>query len=65
VGALSERVARAVGDSATLDEVWDEVIAPARIDDELKDALWLYAWGLSERRAEHGHEPGHEHLWTS
>jgi hypothetical protein len=44
-----ERVAQAVGDGASLEEVDDELIQPAPLPAELRDALWLYAWGLMER----------------
>jgi hypothetical protein len=46
-----ERVAQAVGDGASLEELEDELIAPAPLPTELRDALWLYAWGLTERDA--------------
>jgi hypothetical protein len=43
---LHERVAQAVDDGADLEEVETQVIAPARVSGELRDALWLHAWGL-------------------
>ena len=44
-----ERVAQAVGDGASLEEVDEELIEPAPLPDDMRDALWLYAWGLLER----------------
>jgi hypothetical protein len=52
IRAWRERVAQAVGDGASLDEVEDELIEPAPLPTELRDALWLYAWGLTERERE-------------
>jgi hypothetical protein len=52
IRAWRERVAQAVGDGASLDEVEDELIEPAPLPAELRDALWLYAWGLTERERE-------------
>ena len=42
-------MAQAVDDGAGLDEVAENVIYPAHLDPEQRDALWLYAWGLLER----------------
>ena len=47
-----ERVAQAVGDGASLDEVEQSLIEPAPLPTDLRDALWLYAWGLLERESE-------------
>ena len=44
-----DRVAQAVGDGASLDEVEASLIEPAPLPSELRDALWLYAWNLTER----------------
>ena len=49
IRAWRERVAEAVDDGASLEEVEQSLIAPAPLPPELRDALWLYAWGLSER----------------
>ena len=46
-----ERVAQAVGDGASLNEVDEALIEPAPLPADLRDALWLYAWGLTERDA--------------
>ncbi len=48
IRAWRERVAQAVGDGASLDEVEEALIEPAPLPPELRDALWLYAWGLTE-----------------
>ena len=52
ISALRERVAQAVGDGVPLDEVEESVIEHAPLPAEQRDALWLYAWGLEERRRE-------------
>jgi hypothetical protein len=46
--AVRERVAEAVDDGATLDEVENEVLDSAPVSGEARDALWLYAWNLRE-----------------
>ena len=52
IRAWQERVAQAVGDGSSLEEVEHTLIEPAPLPDEARDALWLYAWGLEERRRE-------------
>jgi hypothetical protein len=52
IRAWRERVARAVSDGATLEEVEQSVIEPAPLPPDVRDALWLYAWGLLERENE-------------
>lgn len=47
---LRDRVAEAIDEGATLREVEAEVITPAPLTTDLRDALWLYAWGLTEER---------------
>ena len=47
--AVKERVAEAVDDGATLDEVEAEVLERAPVTGEARDALWLYAWNLREQ----------------
>ncbi len=49
VPTLHERVAEAVGEGADLQEVEALVIERAPVEPEVRDALWLYAWGLLER----------------
>ena len=46
--AVRERVAEAVDDGATLDEVEEEVLRRAPVSHDARDALWLYAWTLQE-----------------
>ena len=46
---LHEKVAEAVGEGADLHEVEVRVIDGAPVEPEVRDALWLYAWGLLER----------------
>jgi hypothetical protein len=50
IRAWRERVAEAVDDGASLEEVEDQLIEPAPLPSELRDALWLYAWNLEEER---------------
>lgn len=38
-----------VGDGASLHEIEREVIVPAPVGEDARDALWLYAWGCLER----------------
>jgi hypothetical protein len=47
--AVRERVAEAVDDGATLEEVEEAVLRTAPVSHEARDALWLYAWNLSEQ----------------
>ena len=49
IRAWQERVAEAVNEGASLNEVESSLIEPAPLSPDLRDALWLYAWGLSER----------------
>ena len=46
---LKEQVAEAVGEGADLHEVEARLIDHAPVEPDLRDALWLYAWGLLER----------------
>ncbi|HEX2085485.1 MAG TPA: hypothetical protein VHF89_07370 [Solirubrobacteraceae bacterium] len=46
---LREQVDQAVEAGADLDEVEARVIEHAPVDPEVRDALWLYAWGRLER----------------
>jgi hypothetical protein len=46
---LREQVAEAMDEGAPLDDVDRSVIKQATLTPELRSALWLYAWGLSER----------------
>jgi hypothetical protein len=47
-----EQVAEAMHDGASLDDVDQTVIRPAPLSPELRSALWLYAWELSEREGQ-------------
>ena len=46
---LKEKVDEAVGEGADLHEVEERVIEHAPVEPEVRDAAWLYAWGLLER----------------
>jgi hypothetical protein len=39
-----------LADGATLREIEQAVIDPAAVGEDARDALWLYAWGCSERQ---------------
>ena len=52
IRAWQERVAHAVDDGDSLEEVELTLIEPAPLPADQRDALWLYAWGLEERRRE-------------
>ena len=46
---LKEQVDEAVDEGADLHEVEIRVIEHAPVEPEVRDALWLYAWGRLER----------------
>ena len=46
---LKEQVDEAVDEGADLHEVEIRVIEHAAVEPEVRDALWLYAWGRLER----------------
>ena len=46
---LREKVDEAVDEGADLHEVEERVIDHAPVPREIRDALWLYAWGRLER----------------
>ena len=46
-----------VADGAPLAEIEREVIDPARLTEDTRDALWLYAWGCTERHSAERHRP--------
>ena len=52
IRAWQERVAHAVDDGDSLEMVEHTLIEPAPLPEDQRDALWLYAWGLEERRRE-------------
>lgn len=45
-----ELIDEMVREGASLREIEREVIDPALMSDDSRDALWLYAWGSVERR---------------
>ena len=47
---LREAVDELVARGARLSDIEREVIDPAPLGDDARDALWLYAWGCVERR---------------
>jgi hypothetical protein len=59
---LREQVAEAMHEGASLDDVERTVIHGAPLSPELRSALWLYAWELSERD---GHPPAEVDLVRS
>ena len=42
-------IAARLGHGDTLDSVEHELIAPSRLSEEQKSALWLYGWSLPKR----------------
>ena len=53
VGDIRQEVARRTADGQRLDQINDELIEPAELARDEKDALWLYALGCepSARRS--------------
>jgi hypothetical protein len=47
---LQERIAARMSGGASLDEVEEGLIDPARLRQDQKSALWLYAWSMTDRR---------------
>ena len=47
---LRTTIARALDEGASLDEVEQEIIGELPVSEDTRDALWLYAWGETERR---------------
>ncbi|MCW2992321.1 MAG: hypothetical protein JWM73_2915 [Solirubrobacterales bacterium] len=50
--ALRELVDELVDDGASLRTIEREVVEDAPLGEDARDALWLYAWGSVERRAQ-------------
>lgn len=48
--AIRELIEERIAAGASLEEIEDELLAGAPMSEELRDALWLYAWGCLERR---------------
>jgi hypothetical protein len=46
VPALQHQVMVAMSEGTSVDDVNEEIIDPAPLDQEAKGALWLYAWSL-------------------
>ena len=49
IRVLRHQIEAAMDEGASLDDVEREIVTPAPLSPELRSALWLYAWGLSER----------------
>jgi hypothetical protein len=47
---LRDDIDRLVLEGASLDEIELEVIEDAPVSEDLRAALWLYAWGCVERQ---------------
>ena len=50
---LRERVEEAVRAGESLDEIQNDIVDSAPLPDDMRDALWLYAWGLLEQDRDH------------
>lgn len=48
--ALRELIDELVNDGASLQQIERELIEPAPLGEDARDALWLYAWGCLERQ---------------
>jgi hypothetical protein len=49
---LQERIRRSFARGASIDQLEEDVIAPARLSDDQKAALWLFAWSFLSRHAQ-------------
>ena len=49
IRTLRQQVADALEQGAPLEDVERDYIKRAPLSAELRDALWLYAWGMAER----------------
>lgn len=49
---LRELVDELVEDGASLARIEREIIEPARLSEDARSALWLYAWGVLQRAAQ-------------
>ena len=47
---LRELIDELVDDGASLQQIESDIIEPAPLGEDARDALWLYAWGSLERR---------------
>lgn len=48
--ALRELIDELVDDGASLAQIERELIEPAALGEDARDALWLYAWSSLERQ---------------
>jgi hypothetical protein len=49
---MRELVDELVSDGASLRQIEQDIVEPAPLGEDARDALWLYAWGSVERRAQ-------------
>jgi hypothetical protein len=54
---VREEIDAALAHGLTLRDVEREILDVARVSDDARSALWLYAWGASERRARRWSRP--------
>ena len=54
VDGLQHEIAAGVEAGMAIDEIADQVIAPAPLPEDQQAALWLYGWAL-EQLADRGH----------
>jgi hypothetical protein len=48
---LRDDIDRMVLAGASLEEIEEQVVDPAPLSEDLRSALWLYAWGCLERQS--------------
>jgi hypothetical protein len=49
---LREAIGEAIGEGATIEDLEIALIEPAELNEDARDALWLFAWGSLERQRE-------------
>jgi hypothetical protein len=59
VGAYRQDVASRIADGQRLEQIEAELIEPAQLPQDEKDALWLYALGCEPVSRPPGHALGH------
>jgi hypothetical protein len=52
--ALVRQIDAAIYEGKSLEDIDAAVLAPARVSDDMRSALWLYAVGALERAEVHG-----------
>jgi hypothetical protein len=52
VRRLRAQIESAMAEGATLTDVEDEILDDVPASTDARDALWLFAWGISERDAD-------------